>query len=175
MKLDEHKQVSSRSPFKSSNTCNKMSSTVQVEKSLLEALFSSIVSQKEKTQPTVEVQPPAVVENVAAIKSKISNDKKIARYFKTHYKYGHYMSTKQNADNSLDIRPSAPEVVNNIVVHFNKKPQVVLTRTHGRTTLTERLEIALFAKCVKPNVVAQKFSVSLPTVYFYTKAYSHLV
>ena len=168
--------MSSCSPFKLFNTIKKMSSTVQIETSLLEALFSSIVKNKNKTETsTVEVQTPPVVNNVAAIASKIATDKKINRYFKKHHKYGHYMSAKQKADVALDIRPSAPEVVNNIVVHFNKKPQVVLTRTHGRTTLTERLEMAAFAKCIKPSVIANKFSVSLPTVYLYTKAYSHLV
>lgn len=148
-----------------------MSSTVQVEKSLLEALFSSIVTQKEKAQPTAE----PVVKNVDAIASKIKNDKKINRYFKKHYKYGHYITSKQKGNLTLILRPNAPEVVNNIVVQFNKKPQVVLTRTHGRTTLTERLEMSMFAKCIKPSIIAQKFSVSLPTVYLYSKAYSHLV
>jgi hypothetical protein len=147
-----------------------MSSTVQVEMSVLEALFSSIVTQKEKAQPTAE----PVIKNVDAIASKIKNDKKINRYFKKHYKYGHYITSKQKID-TLAIRPDAPAAVNNIVVQFNKKPQVVLTRTHGRTTLTERLEMSMFAKCIKPSIIAQKFSVSLPTVYLYSKTYSHLV
>jgi hypothetical protein len=152
-----------------------MSSTVQIETSLLEALFSSIVAHKEKTQPVVEVQTPSIVKDVAAIASKISDNEEINRYFRGHYKFGAAMRKIKDDVNNLVERPDAPKAVNKIINQFNQKPQVVLTRTHGRTTFTEQLEMAVFAKCINPTYVAHKFSVSLPTVYLYAKTYGHLV
>jgi hypothetical protein len=117
-----------------------------------------------------------VVKNVAVIAAKIANDNTINRYFKGHYKFGASSGVKNKVDSvKLNPRPTAPKVINNIIVQFNKKPQVVLSRTHGRTTLTERLEMAVFAKCINPTHVANKFSVSLPTVYLYANKYGHLV
>ena len=122
-----------------------------------------------------------VVKNVAIIAAKIANDETIKRYFKGHYKFGAASTVKNKIDtvNNLSLtvapRPKAPKAVNDIIVQFNKKKQVVVNRTHGRTTLIERLEMAVFAKCINSTYVAKKFAVSLPTVHLYSKTYGHLV
>lgn len=68
-----------------------------------------------------------------------------------------------------------PTVVKNLVQEFKNMPEIKLTRTHGRTTDLERVQMAVYAKAISPNYIARKFNVSLPTVYLYARKYGPLV
>ena len=121
-----------------------MSSTVQVEKSLLEALFSSIVSNKEKTQPVVEVQPPSVVIPKTTLRLKQT---------------GVYLKV---------ITDSKKRKV--VLKKFNQLPQIFVHRTHGRTTAHERsVFVSLWAGGVEQEEIANKFAVSPATVNRYCR------
>ena len=121
-----------------------MSSTVQVEKSLLEALFSSIVSNKEKTQPVVEVQPPSVVIPKTPLRLKQT---------------GVYLKV---------ITDSKKRKV--VLKKFNQLPQIFVHRTHGRTTAHERsVFVSLWAGGVEQEEIANKFAVSPATVNRYCR------
>ena len=123
-----------------------MSSTVQVEKSLLEALFSSIVSNKEKTQPVVEVQPPSVVIPKTPIV---------------------YKETERNCYLKIVTSEKKRKVV---LKKFNQLPQIFVHRTHGRTTAHERsVFVSLWAGGVEQEEIANKFAVSPATVNRYCR------
>ena len=118
-----------------------MSSTVQVEKSLLEALFSSIVSNKEKTQPVVEVQPPSVVIPKTPIV---------------------YKETERNCYLKIVTSEKKREI---FIEKFNQLPQIFVHRTHGRTTPAERSAfVSLWAGGIEQKEIAKKFAVSIATV-----------
>jgi hypothetical protein len=121
-----------------------MSSTVQVEKSLLEALFSSIVSNKEKTQPVVEVQAPSVVIPKTPLRLKQT---------------GVYLKVITDAKKRKVV-----------LKKFNQLPQVFVHRTHGRTTSNERsMFVSLWAGGVEQEEIANKFAVSPATVNRYCR------
>jgi hypothetical protein len=121
-----------------------MSSTVQVEKSLLEALFSSIVSNKEKAQPVAEVQAPSVVIPKTPLRLKQT---------------GVYLKVITD--------PKKRKVV---LKKFNQLPQIFVHRTHGRTTSSERsMFVSLWAGGVEQEEIANKFAVSPATVNRYCR------
>jgi len=121
-----------------------MSSTVQVEKSLLEALFSSIVSNKEKAQPVVEVQAPSVVIPNTPLRLKQT---------------GVYLKVITDAKKRKVV-----------LKKFNQLPQVFVHRTHGRTTSHERsMFVSLWAGGVEQEEIANKFAVSPATVNRYCR------
>jgi DNA-directed RNA polymerase specialized sigma24 family protein len=118
-----------------------MSSTVQVEKSLLEALFSSIVSHQEKTQPVAEVQPPSVVIPKTPIV---------------------YKETERNCYLKIVTSEKKREI---FIEKFNQLPQIFVHRTHGRTTPSERSAfVSLWAGGIEQKEIAKKFAVSVVTV-----------
>lgn len=118
-----------------------MSSTVQVEKSLLEALFSSIVSHQEKAQPVVEVQAPSVVIPKTPIVCK---------------------HTQTNCYLKIVTSEKKREI---FIEKFNQLPQIFIHRTHGRTTPSERSAfVSLWAGGIEQKEIAKKFAVSTATV-----------
>lgn len=68
-----------------------------------------------------------------------------------------------------------PNTVKSLVEQFKEMPEVQLTRTHGRTTPMERVQMAVYAKAISPRYIARKFNVSLPTVYLYARKYAGLI
>lgn len=131
-----------------------------------------------------------VPSNLANTIAMLASNKEIKNYFKwkwssngfgypTHKIGSKWVNndvyTNQDGSVLLKTRSDAPKAVNDVVLQFNEKPQVVLHRTHGRTTIAERLEMAKFAKCISLELIAKKFAVSIPTVSIYANKYGSIV
>lgn len=75
---------------------------------------------------------------------------------------------------TVECYPSDSLTTRRAIAEFNALPEVNTHRTHGRTTITERLQMAYFSKFIVASVVADKFAVSPATVYLYTRKYGVL-
>jgi hypothetical protein len=109
-----------------------------------------------------------------AVLAAMTGSKIFSDYFKKHYKVGSkwYFGGKEVVNNGsgfsiITSRTGMPSELVAAINEFNNVPQVVLHRTHGRTTLVERMQMAYFNKFISTDVVARKFAVSNHTVCTY--------